>query len=231
MGRGTGRGQNFPGSERNKNGSGATALSVHVGDDLGDSHSYRGGLSYRHSGASNREYTDTNSIGAQVTNAFAGTSKMLAADLVWKWSPHGNVTDTHAKFQFEYFRREEDGTLAFNTTDANQIGNFRSTQSGWVAQGVYQFMPRWRVGVRHDALDPGTAQIGLVQVGALSSADFPQLAAHHPKRDSVMVDFRPSEFSQLRVQLSRDRARFDETDQQIFVQYTMSLGAHGAHKF
>jgi hypothetical protein len=46
-----------------------------------------------------------------------------------------------------------------------------------------------------------------------------------------MVDFSPSEFSRLRVQFSQDEARFDEKDKQIFVQYIMSLGAHGAHKF
>jgi hypothetical protein len=156
---------------------------------------------------------------------------MIAADMVWKWSPHGNANDTNAKFQFEYFRRQEDGSLGFDTLGANLLGGYHSTQSGWYAQGVYQFMPRWRVGLRHDELSAGTAQIGLVDAGTLSAADFPQLASYRPRRDTAMVDFRPSEFSQLRVQFARDQARFNETDNQIFVQYTMSIGAHGAHKF
>jgi hypothetical protein len=226
-----GRGSNFPGSDLNKNGNGATLISVHLGDDVGDSHSYRGGLSYRRSSAVDRAYQDVDSSGAEVTNAFSGNSTMIAADLVWKWSPHGNTDETNAKFQLEYFRRQEDGTLAFNTSGANLPGGYHSTQSGWYMQGVYQFMPRWRVGLRHDELNAGSIDIGLVDNGTLSATDFPQLASFRPRRDSAMVDFRASEFSQLRVQIARDQARFNESDTQIFVQYTMSIGAHGAHKF
>jgi len=29
-------------------------------------------------------------------------------------------------------------------------------KSGWYVQGVYQFMPYWRVGLRTERLDPGT---------------------------------------------------------------------------
>jgi hypothetical protein len=156
---------------------------------------------------------------------------MIAADLVWKWSPHGNANETNAKFQFEYFRRQEDGTLAFDTLGANLPGGYHSSQSGWYVQGTYQFMPRWRVGLRHDELNAGSTEVGLVANGTLRAANFPQLASFRPRRDSAMVDFRASEFSQLRVQIARDRARFDESDTQIFLQYTMSIGAHGAHKF
>ena len=46
-----------------------------------------------------------------------------------------------------------------------------------------------------------------------------------------MIDFSPSEFSRFRLQFARDEARFNETDNQVLLQYIMSLGAHGAHKF
>jgi hypothetical protein len=46
-----------------------------------------------------------------------------------------------------------------------------------------------------------------------------------------MVDFSPSEFSRLRVQYAWDQARFTDTDDELSLQYIMSLGAHGAHKF
>jgi hypothetical protein len=46
-----------------------------------------------------------------------------------------------------------------------------------------------------------------------------------------MVDFNPSEFSRVRLQLARDRAREGGADTQWFVQYQMSLGAHGAHTY
>ena len=46
-----------------------------------------------------------------------------------------------------------------------------------------------------------------------------------------MLDYSPSEFSRLRLQLARDRAREGASDNQLFLQYQMSLGAHGAHAF
>ncbi len=46
-----------------------------------------------------------------------------------------------------------------------------------------------------------------------------------------MVDFSPTEFSRFRLQLARDESRIGATDNQVFLQYIHSLGAHGAHKF
>jgi hypothetical protein len=46
-----------------------------------------------------------------------------------------------------------------------------------------------------------------------------------------MVDFNPSEFSRIRLQFAQDKSRQDVTDNQWFVQYQMSLGAHGAHQY
>ena len=46
-----------------------------------------------------------------------------------------------------------------------------------------------------------------------------------------MLDWSPSEFSRLRAQFAWDEARLSGSDQQLFLQYLYSLGAHGAHKF
>jgi hypothetical protein len=46
-----------------------------------------------------------------------------------------------------------------------------------------------------------------------------------------MVDWSPSEFSRIRLQFARDYSRMNEPDNQIFIQYIVSLGAHGAHTF
>ena len=63
--------------------------------------------------------------------------------------------------------REETGDLAFDIGNAALADTYRSTQSGWYLQGVYQFLPRWRAGLRYDALDSGTPAIGLVTSGTL----------------------------------------------------------------
>jgi hypothetical protein len=226
-----GRGANFPGTERNSNGLNSAMVFAHLGDDVGDSSSYRVGASYRVTKAQDRAFEDSDALGNPVTDAFTGDSKTWGVDFVWKWAPNGNPVERNFKFQAEYLQRREDGDLAFDTAGANLSDGYRSRQSGWYAQGVYQFVPRWRVGLRYDQLDSGSTRIGLVDSGALAAADFPLLAAHDPRRATAMVDFSPSEFSRLRLQFARDEARPDEADNQVFLQYVMSLGAHGAHKF
>jgi hypothetical protein len=227
-----GRGLSFPGSNRNKNGTGLGTAFVHLGDDVGTSHAWRAGVSYLKTRAQDRQFDDSD---AGVTNSFSGNSQLWIADFIWKWAPEGNAKTTNFKFQGEYFRRKEDGTLTYDV-DAAATGplsdTYASRQSGWYLQAAYQFAPYWRVGVRHDQLDPGSTDIGLVNHGTLSAADFPLLASFKPKRSTVMADYSPSEFSRIRVQYARDESRPDGVkDNQVFVQYLYSLGAHGAHKF
>jgi hypothetical protein len=226
-----GKGASFPGNDRNKNGIGSTALFAHVGDDIGESASWRAGLSFLHTGASDRSYEDVDSAGAGVTNAVSAHANTWILDGVYKWAPNGNAARTNFKLQGEYFRRKESGSLGFDTTGLSPTGAYAAAQSGWYLQGVYQFMPMWRTGLRYDKLYSGTPDIGLVNTGALTAADFPRLAAYDPSRISLMFDYSPSEFSRLRLQLAQDKSRPGATDNQIFLQYIVSLGAHGAHTF
>jgi hypothetical protein len=231
LGAETGRGSAFPGSDRSKNGVNSAMVFAHLGDDVGISNSYRVGASYRTTRAQDRTYDDVDSIGTPVTNSFTGDSKIWGVDFVWKWAPNGNTVDRNFKFQAEYMHRTEDGSLAFNTAGPALSDSYSSSQSGWYMQGAYQFMPRWRVGLRYEELSSGNPDIGLVNSGALTAADFPRLAQNDPKRATAMIDFSPSEFSRFRLQFARDEARFNEADNQVFLQYIMSLGTHGAHKF
>jgi hypothetical protein len=57
------------------------------------------------------------------------------------------------------------------------------------------------------------------------------VANYGPKRATAMVDYSWSEFSRLRLQYAQDKSMSGITDNQWIVQYIMSLGAHGAHKF
>jgi hypothetical protein len=217
-----GSGRSFPGNDRNKNGVGATSVFAHVGDDIGDSASWRAGLSYLRTRALDRAYEFEG-----VPNAFSGRSSVWMADAVYKWAPNGNPTQTNFKLQGEYMRRKESGTLA----SGELADAYASTQSGWYLQGVYQFMPYWRAGLRYDRLSSGSPFIGLVDSGVLGADAFPALASYNPKRTSVMLDWSPSEFSRLRLQFARDEARPGRPDNQVYLQYIMSLGTHAAHTF
>jgi hypothetical protein len=219
-----GAGGAFPSTDRNKNGNTVGALFAHVGGDAGISASWRAGLSVLGASPRDRQYDDVDSTGNLVTNAFTGRSRTWIADAVWK-QDFGN--DRKLIVQGEYFRRRENGTLAFDVNGANLGNGYASTQSGFYAQTVYQFMPRWRVGYRYDQLDSGKVSLGDTATGA----DFPLLAAYKPKRNSLMLDFSASEFSRLRLQFARDESRRDVIDYQLWLQYVVSLGAHGAHRY
>ena len=229
-----GRGATFPGNERNKNGFGSSALFAHIGDDIGESASWRAGLSYLRTAASDRSYQDVDTTNATVTNAFSGRSGTWIADAIYKFAPNGNSTRTNFKLQGEYFRRNEKGSLTYDTQAVSlgtAMNNYTSAQSGWYLQGIYQFMPRWRTGLRYDKLYSGTPNIGLPGGSVLASGDFSKLAPYNPTRSTLMFDYSPSEFSRFRVQFARDKAQPGAADNQIFLQYIMSLGAHGAHTF
>ena len=233
-----GRGRNFPaGPEggRNKNGFGSSNFFTTLGGDFGTGTAWQASLSYLTTSPQDRTYDDVDSTGTPVTNSFTGTSKLWTLGGILKWAPNFNPTERNLKVQGEYFQRRENGNLVFDTAAATaggtRTGGYESTQSGWYLQGVYQFIPMWRVGYRYDRLDAGTTSIGLVDSGALTAVDFPILAKYNPTRHTVMVDWSPSEFSRVRLQAAQDKSRSDVTDNQVFLQYIVSLGAHGAHKF
>jgi len=231
------RGRQFPaGPEggQSKNGWGAQTFFAHIGGDLGTSHAWQVGLSHLRTNPRDRTFDDSDSTGTSVTNSFTGTSRLWVVDGVLKWAPDHNPTYNNFKLQGEYFRRSENGDLTYDTAGASlgtMTDAYSSRQSGWYLQGVYQFLPQWRAGYRYDQLSAGTTSAGLVNSGALSAADFPTLNPYNPKRHTAMIDWNPSEFSRIRLQFARDYSRQNEPDNQVFLQYIVSLGAHGAHRF
>ena len=192
LGAEAGNGDAYPGAQRTRNGAGAGAVFAHAGGDVGASHSWRAGVSHL------RTRSSLQGEGDEATGALA--SRLTIADFVWKYAPQGNARDSSLKIQGEYF-----------------TGRIREAarQSGWYLQGVYKFLPEWRVGARYDRLDAG----GVGEV------------AHAPRKASLMLDYNPSEFSRVRLQFSRSELVAGVTDNQWFVQYVLSLGAHGAHRY
>jgi len=228
-----GRGRGFPGTDTVRNGNGAGVMFAHIGDDIGIEHSWRVGLSAhqtRRVDAPSDAVPDLLNTAGGVSNSFTGNSQTTGLDFVWKYAANGNVKNSYLKFQGEYFSRKESGDLTYDYdtagAGANLTDTFRNTQSGFYLQSVYQFVPRWRVGARYDRLDPGVAKIG-TKLGFNIISDY----AFNPSRTSVMLDYSPSEFSRLRVQVANDQSRQGLKDNQFFVQYLMSLGAHGAHSY
>ncbi|MBS1138927.1 MAG: TonB-dependent receptor [Proteobacteria bacterium] len=227
-----GRGATFPGTDRNKNGSGAAAAFAHVGGDVGVSSNWRAGVSYLKTKAKEREGHFEDIGGVEALGKFTGDSSTWLADFVWKWAPNGNPKYQNFKFQTEYFNRREKGDLLCDDADSANPGActgevsslYRTRQSGWYAQGVFQFTPNWRAGLRYEQLDSGHRDFG-ANAANLVVADY------RPKKATAMVDYSWSEFSRVRLQFAQDKSMLGITDNQMTLQYIMSLGAHGAHKF
>lgn len=202
------RGEHFPAGGAANHGRGTYTVYVHTGGDVGDSHSWRFGMSHLHAQADARETGGTPDV-------FSGETRIGIADVEWKWSPHGNARETNFKLQMELLRRSESGS--FNALD------YHGRQRGGYLQAVYQFMPRWRVGVRHDRVTADDPGVNFVD-GTLDPAGIT------PHRSSVMLDFSNSEFSRFRLQFNNDNSQA-HADRQWYLQYIMSIGAHGAHSF
>ncbi len=222
-----GDGANFPGGERNRNGIGDAAVYAHAGGDVGASHSWRAGVSWLGLRPRDRVYGQTDLAGNTAQLGFNGKSQLAIADFVWKYAPNGNARETNFKLQAEYFWRRESGDLTYDTDGAlglTQTSGYRSRQRGWYVEGVYQFMPAWRFGARYDRLDPGHVTYG-------TNAAYLAPTSFDPQRYSLMLDYTPSEFSRFRVQWQQSKLRPEMTDNQLFVQYILTLGAHGAHRY
>jgi hypothetical protein len=219
-----GRGRSFPGTDTGRNGPGMVALIAHTGGDVGDSNSWRGGLSMLDAKADDQDVVAINTAGNTITNAFNGSTRVWVADAIWKWAPHGNAVTTNFKVQGEYLLSTRRGTLAVDVAGIDRPGAYHAVQSGWYLQGVYQPIRYWRVGLRTEQIDPGTPDYGA------NTSLFPNID-YRPHKNSLMIDYSPSEFSRIRLQFARDNAHENFQDNQLFMQYQMSLGAHGAHTF
>lgn len=205
----------------------AYTLFANFGGDIGDSHSWQIGLSHWSSNIDARSSAaHDHGTGAVESPSFTGDSQINAIDIVWKWAPNGNYKDRNFKLQFEYFDRQEDGTVELLGSNPLETTSYDGSQSGWYLQSVYQFMPQWRVGLRYDRLDSdnkGSDEEVLAEAGLDNEGITPQ-------RYSMMLDWSYTEYSRIRLQYNRDES-YEQADDQIFVQYTMSLGSHGAHTF
>jgi len=209
------RGERYPAGGAGNSGFGSYALHAITGGDVGFSHSWRAGISYLQADADERV-----SGNEDEPLLFTGESDLLMAEFIWKWSPNGNFRQRNLIFQAEYMWRNEDGRYNLGGPFALPYNN---DQTGWYMQAVYQPLPRWRIGLRYDQLSSDNPGLAYLDTPLMPGSDDPQ-------RYSVMADWSNSEFSRLRLQYTLDQTGIED-DSQWGLQYTFSIGAHGAHSF
>jgi len=208
-------GSRYPAGGSANSGFGSYSMFANFGGDVGTDSSWLAGVSILQSEAIDRPSGDEDD-----PLLFSGDSTLTSAQFIWKWAPNGNWKQRNLVVQSEVFLRRDDGAYSI-AGDAPLM--YDADQQGWYAQAVYQPVPLWRFGGRVDGLSSDT--LGPLYDGTALAAP-----SSDPMRYSFMVDWSNSEFSRLRLQLTRDEARVDE-DTQLGLQYIHSIGAHGAHAF
>ena len=188
-----------------------------VGGDIGANQSWRlGGY-----------ILDGNPTGGRSSNedavTFIGDTDLYVADLRYTWAPGGNPHTEEVILQGEYFRRDESGTYE-DTGSSTGAVTFDDSSTGWYAQAVYKFNQQWRIGGRYSRLSAPSVPSGLS--GSTLDAD-----GHDPRTYAAMIDWTNSEFSRVRLQYNHEKISRGLSDNQIILQYVMSIGAHGAHKY
>lgn len=155
-----------------------------------------------------------------------GDSTFWGGDVVYKFNaphPHG---EGDFVAQAEYFSRKKDLDLVGHDLAPELVGNSRvDEQDGYYVQAVYGFLPRWRAGLRWE-------QVGLTNESKLPDGTTESFGTSD--KASLMLDFTPSEFSRIRLQGNQGTYETPEGSEdvtEVMVQWMVSLGAHGAHKF
>ncbi len=243
-------GSAFPGGDNDDNNQGL-AVFVKTGGDIDQSSSWQLGANYYQADFEVRE-AGGHHHGAGATQAdnelLNGNVDVAGIDFVYKWAPQGNSKQQNFKFQTEYFVKNETAAAKFTEEDPDgdkeATSQYDGKQTGFYVQGIYQFMPAWRVGLRYDRLQADNAitqftskstSNGGTPPPPIDQAEFLKEsglgAEDDPNRTSLMLDYSPSHFSRLRLQYSKLDQGHGDTDDIIMLQYVMSLGSHNAHTF
>jgi len=211
IGAGVFRGRDFPANPKG-NSPGLITTYARVGGDIGISNAWRLGVYYMHA-KSDGEGRDADGV------VFNGNNDLYCADFRYTYSPAGNNRVTEFALQAEYIFRNEKGDFDNGMASAD----INAKSSGFYAQAVYKFRKNYRLGYRYAFLDAPRTPMGFENTSL-------NAGGRNPMTHSMMAEYNTSEYGRFRMQYNNDRT-FSKTHHQVIFQYTLTLGAHGAHGF
>lgn len=148
-----------------------------------------------------------------------GDSALYGMEAVWKWKPTSREALT---LQAEYLLLTQAGNTEDPLTHA-VIDPMRRKQDGAYIQAIYR-KNRWGVGARYDVLD--------ILSDTFTVAGVQQDFGGRPHRETASLEYNPSEFTRIRLQLAHDLADpSGRTNNEAILQLNLSIGAHPAHSF
>jgi hypothetical protein len=148
-----------------------------------------------------------------------GNSALYGLEGVWKWKPASREALT---IQTEYLVLTQSGNTEDPVAHA-VIDPLRRMQDGFYLQAIYR-KNRWGVGARYDVLE--------LFYNRFELAGVQQNYGSKPHRETASLEYNPSEFTRVRLQLAHDES--DPSGRQnnsALLQLNLSIGAHPAHSF
>lgn len=195
---------------------------VKIAPELGFNHALQLGASFAHA----RQAQLIGDIdGAEA--GFDGDQSLWGLDVVYKYDSPRAYGVGDFTLQSEYLYDTRDLRITAAAADPGLVGGRQEFKTdGWYLQGWYGIAPRWQAGLRYDVLGLTNKVSGVGENAGFGQSD----------RWTLAVTYRPSEFSVLRLQAATadilaDEAGASENFDYFYLQYQVSLGAHGAHKF
>lgn len=201
--------------------------------DLGYDHALQMGVSGGFTDAFQQRHEHEGDV-----ETLQGDSWFAGVDTVYKYDAQGPGGRGDFKLQAEYLIRARDLHFQEYEPNSNNDGfsavepsrTLRPKQDGAYVQGLYGIANRWDAGLRMDALGMANK--------VFDGAEREEAGTSF--RYTGQVSYSPSEFSRFRAQLAYldpDQGHSDHDDGhsenawQLMLQYNLSLGAHGAHRF
>ena len=149
----------------------------------------------------------------------AGKSALYGMEVVWKWKPTSREALT---IQTEYLLLTQSGNTIDPTTQV-VLDPLRRKQDGFYIQTIYR-KNRWGIGARYDVLNLFSDRFELS--GVQQNFD------GRPHRETASLEYNPSEFTRVRLQLAHDQSDpSGRTNNEAILQLNLSIGAHPAHSF
>ncbi|MDD5212548.1 MAG: hypothetical protein PHV62_09060 [Sulfuricurvum sp.] len=184
--------------------SATTAVSyLKTSTDVGNA-TLLGGISYAQG---NSEVQNLNSTGDIIPDSFTsyGKTKIYGADFTLEYPLEG------------YGSLIWQNELMYRTKD---VATMTQKQAGYYSELLYRIDENWATGIRYDELYKNQNEI---------------LSVNDLHRTSVKLEYKPFEFSRFRLQYNQDHSRYIDdqakTIHELMLNYTLELGAHGAHAF
>lgn len=195
----------------NRNGAAAASFDLHDGED--DDHEHED------------EHAHEDDHGGHAHGPAATGDNLYGIDVTWKWAPNGNYRERNLALTAEYLLLDDlvDRTLA-------QVEGAPGDLSGWYLSLAWQFAPQWTAAVRYGEVETFHGHDIDAHDGHIEG----QYDVDELEELDVSLAWHPSHYSTVRANYTRQTEHIhgaSDNENIVVLQYVMSLGAHGAHRY